>query len=243
MTNAPTTWKIKVDDTVWPHTLSAPPSVTVQSTRSGIDLGAWGGGAQAGQRIFMDQWRVLGHELCGHAWLLEQGIHPPANIVTVGGRIMSRPSHDPTVAIENQIATEVQGPGADQRGLHTDPHAGESFGRITMDNFVSNSDTVPATATAQLDQIANFMTADPDLRADIVGHADNTGPAWANDSISRRRALRVRAALESRGLARNRFLRTTGVGTSECTSVGDDPTCRKVEVYMYLFQRASLRFP
>jgi len=232
-----------VDDSDFPHTTETPKVINIQSTRSGVDLGAWGGGAQAGQRTFAEQWRTLAHEMCGHAWLIEQGTHPDFNVVTVGGRLMSRPHHDPTVAIENEIAKEVEGPTAEQRGLSTDLHAGESFGRITMDSFVSNSDTVPATATAQLDQITHFMNKHSDLRADIVGHADNTGPAWANDDISRRRAFRVRAALESRGLARNRFLRTTGVGTSECASVGDDPTCRKVEVYMYKFQRASLRFP
>ncbi len=246
MVSSPNTWRIHVDDTVWPHTSPGSHEVFVQSTRSGIDLGAWGGGAQAGQRVFMEQWRVLGHELCGHGWLFEQVRHPAANIVMQGGRIMSRPSHDPTVAIENQIARDVQGASAEERGLHAAPHAGESFGRITLSGFAHNSpnvSTLPGPERARLAQIHQFMARDADLRADVVGHADNTGAGPVNQRISTERAQNVRQELVNRGLGSHRFVHVEGVGTRDCTTAGRDPACRKVEVFMYIFQRASLRFP
>ena len=239
----PDAWKIKVDDSAWPHTEEANKRVTVQSTRSGIDLGAWATGAPGGQRAFLDQWRVLAHELCGHAHLMVLGTHPSGAITQRGGRVMGRPSHDPTVRVENTIAQEVAGASAPQRGLHDDPHSGESFGRVTVIPFGSGSHTVDAGMQPAIDRIEAFMKAEPLLKADIIGHADNTGSAGANRSVSQQRATAVRDELRAKTIATSRFNVVTGRGAAECASVGDDPDCRKVEVFMYIFESASERFP
>ncbi len=241
------TWKIKIDDTTWPHTEEANKRVVVQSTRSQIDLGAWGTGAPGGQRIFMDQARILAHELCGHGWLMVQGTHPSGSVVTSGGRLMSRPSHDPTVQVENTIAQEVAGPAAPQRGLHTDPHSGESFGRVTVAEFPTGDAGVaslPAAMQARIDLAATFMTADANLRADILGHSDHQGSAAAIASIARQRARAVRDALVAKGVAATRFNIVDGRGDTECPAgTADNPACRKVEIFVYLFEKSSLRFP
>ncbi len=247
MHNLADTWKIKVDDTTWPHTEEANRRAVVQSTRSQIDLGAWGTGAPGGQRIFMDQARILAHELCGHGWLMVQGTHPSGSVVRSGGRLMSRPSHDPTVQVENTIAQEVAGPTAPQRGLHTDPHSGESFGRVTVAEFPTGDAGVaslPAAMQARIDLAATFMTADADLRADILGHSDHQGSAAAIASIARQRARAVRDALVAKGVAATRFNIVDGRGDTECpVGVADNPACRKVEIFVYLFEKSSLRFP
>lgn len=241
------TWKIKIDDTVWPHTEQANKRVVVQSTRSDIDLGAWGTGVPGGQRIIMDQWRVLGHELCGHAWLMVQGTHPVFSPVTSGGRLMGRPSHDATVQIENQIAQDVSGAGALQRGEFSDPHSGESFGRVTISQFSSGSNDVsslPPSMQHRIDIVEQFMNRTSILKADIIGHADHTGSSAINRRVSKGRARDVRNELVRRGISNSRFNTIDGRGSAECPPApANNSACRKVEVFMYVFESASERFP
>lgn len=246
MHSSSNTWKIGIDDNEWPHTEEAAKRVVVQSTRSNIELGAWGGGAQAGTRVFMDQPRILGHELCGHAWLMEKGTHPSFAPITSGGRLMGRTSHDPTVTIENQVAGEIT-PGAPTRGLSSDPHHGESFGRMTISQYPlgsSDPSSLPSDMIGRIDTVERFMTATPFLKADVVGHADHTGTAAANTAISQKRADKMKVELDRRGVSSSRFNVTTGRSDAECpTAPADNPDCRKVEVFMYIFEGASERFP
>lgn len=244
---SPNRWKAAIDDIAWPHTEEANHRVTVHSTRSPVQFGAWGGGAQAGTRVLQDNPRVLAHELCGHAWLMERGVHPtgPAPVF-VGGRLMGRPSHDPTVAVENVVAGEVS-PGAPRRGLFADPHHGESFARVTVSGFptnVSRPSTLPADMQARLVRVKDAMTSDALMRADVVGHADHTGTAAANAVVSLARARDVRDHLISLGVGPGQFLEVVGRSDSECSpGAADNPACRKAEVFMFMFQGASLRNP
>ncbi|MQA88159.1 MAG: hypothetical protein GEV03_26950 [Streptosporangiales bacterium] len=112
-------WKIVVDDTDWPHTDPTTRTVTVHSGLSGVEFGYWN---KSSRRMMYQNWRVLAHEMCGHAGLFAAGTHPSGPVPRHGGR----PSHDPTVTIENQIAAEHGIPAADLRGLFADPHHGES---------------------------------------------------------------------------------------------------------------------
>ena len=217
--------------------------------RSEIGFGSWGGGAQSGTRVPQSTWRVLGHELCGHAWLMQRGVHPtsPGPVIS-GGRVMSRPSHDPTIAIENQIAKDVLGPTAPQRGMHTDPHAGESFGQITISGYPNNSSdlsALPATMQSRVNTAESFMKATAHLKADIVGHSDSVGSNGAKQTIANARAERVKAELVRRGIAASRFNQVIGVGSNECTTASPtpDPNCRKAEIFMYVYEKSSLRFP
>jgi outer membrane protein OmpA-like peptidoglycan-associated protein len=245
--NSANDWKIKIDDLDWPHTEEANHRVTVHSTRSPVSFGAWGGGAQAGQRIEQDMSRVLGHELCGHAWLMERGIHPTGPAPTiVGGRPMGRQSHDPTVAIENQVAGEIT-PGAPQRGQFADPHHGESFARVTVSGYATGN-TDPAALSpdmlARLMRVKDMLLADPLLRADIVGHTDPSGSAGANAAVSLARAQHVRNHLHGLGVPLRSFLAVVGRGATECPPVPqDNPACRKTDIFLFIFQGASLRNP
>jgi hypothetical protein len=55
-----------------------------------------------------------------------------------------RPSHDPTVRIQNVIATEHGIPASELLGLIADPHHGESIAKVTVSQFprVSANPTV-----------------------------------------------------------------------------------------------------
>lgn len=237
----PEPWKIKIDDADWPHTEEANRRVTVHSTRSAAQFGAWGGGAQAGKRIQQGNPRVLGHELCGHAHLMELGKHPSVPMVTKGGKLMGRPGHDETVKIENKVASEAFGAAAETRGSFADPHHGESFARFTVSAYPEGAVAVADLSgdmQARLDKVKFFMDSEPRVKADVIGHADQSGKTWANQSVSLRRAREVRDHLVKLGIDKKRFNDVLGKGAAECTSAGPDPACRKVDVFLYIFEAA-----
>lgn len=234
----PDTWTIRVDDDAWPHTFEPGKTVTVHSPYSGMQFGAWGQGPAA-HRIQQENWRVLGHELCGHAWLMVRGLHPSGPPPAHGGR----PSHDATVTIENRIAAEHGIPASELRGLFADPHHGESFARVEVAGFSRNSahiSDLPASAHRQLDIAEAFAgTSGVPVKMDVIGHADQSGSDASNAAISLRRARRVKQELVSRGVASRRFLTVRGAGASECAAPGDQPDCRNASIFMFLQEGAS----
>jgi outer membrane protein OmpA-like peptidoglycan-associated protein len=232
------TWTIDVNDSDWPHTDKATKTVTVHSPFSGVQFGAW---TVSPARREEPNWLVLGHELCGHAKLIERGTHPTGPPPTHGGR----PSHDVTVGIENTIATEHGIPATDLRGLFADPHHGESFAKVTVAQFPTNTSNVtslPPAESRKLDIAEAFIKSAP-VKMDVIGHADQTGPMSANTTISENRAKKVKSELVSRGISSARFLVTRGSGSSECTGSGDQPMCRKVDVFMYILEGGSESHP
>jgi uncharacterized protein DUF4157/OmpA family protein len=247
LNNSANTWKIKIDDLAWPHTEKANHRVTVPSTRSGISFGAWGAGAQAGKRIEQGNPRVLGHELCGHGWLMEKGTHPtgPPPVI-VGGQPMGRPSHDPTIAIENKVAKEMD-PAAPLRGKFADPHHGESFARVTVSGFPSGGSdpsALSADMKARLTRIKDAILAESLLRLDVVGHTDLRGTSAQNATVSLARAQGVKSYLQALGVPAARFIKVTGKGSGACPPGPlDNPACRKAEIFMFIFQAASLKNP
>ena len=60
-------YAIVVDDKDWPHTLGR-----VVTTPSPNSPKLWGAATLSGKAATIDPWLVLGHELCGHAWLAER---------------------------------------------------------------------------------------------------------------------------------------------------------------------------
>ena len=241
MVGLPVTWAIVIDDTDWPHTDDATKTVHVHSPFSGVTFGSWAKGPPT-HRSTQPNWLVLGHELCGHARLLAHGIHPTGPPPAGGGR----PSHDPTVQIENKIAAEHGIAAADLRGLFADPHHGESFGRVTIANFPFGSadiSALPAADRHQIDVAETFIKSAP-VEMDVIGHADPpTATAAGNLAVSQRRADAVKAALVTRGIAAGRFKSTKGVSSTECSAAGRDPACRKVEVFMFIFAAGSVTHP
>jgi hypothetical protein len=75
-----------------------------------MEFGAF---SPSGAPIWCPNWRILGHELCGHARLNQ-------NCEAKG----DRPSHDATINTENTIAAEH---GGSARGHYADRRQGESF--------------------------------------------------------------------------------------------------------------------
>lgn len=96
-----------------PNTLNGPhPTIQMPaSTGSAMEFGAF---SPSGSALWCDNWRILGHELCGHARLNQ----------SYAGSKGNRPGHDTTIDTENGIAAEH---GAPARGHFADPRQGESY--------------------------------------------------------------------------------------------------------------------
>ncbi len=86
------------------------------STGSAMEFGFF---EPSGRAAWCTNWRILAHELCGHARLKQEY----TNIYGESGK-GDRPEHDFTVAVENRIAAEH---GGAQRGYYNDPGQGEVF--------------------------------------------------------------------------------------------------------------------
>jgi hypothetical protein len=113
MVAATTDYKIVVDDKDWPHTSGG----TVVTAPSPNSPKLWGTATVSGKTMNIDPWLVLGHELCGHAWLHEKGL--PDNNANRG-----EGGHQETVDRENLIRDEHK---IEHRGSFKDPYCGESF--------------------------------------------------------------------------------------------------------------------
>ncbi len=195
-------WKIKIDDNEFPHTDPTPRMVFVHSTRSIAQIGAWGGGPQKGKRIALSKARVLGHELCGHAYLFEKNEHPEADPVEQFISGSGRPSHDYPVELENDVAREIFGPAAEQRGIFKDPHHGESFVQVTVSGFPSGSSSVSDLEDdmkSRIDIVKTWMKKMKGMKgeklklyADVIGHTDDTDCNPVNDRNIGQRALNVK---------------------------------------------------
>ncbi|SOD95236.1 OmpA family protein [Caenispirillum bisanense] len=65
---------------------------------------------------------------------------------------------------------------------------------------------LPAEATQMLDAMANVAQDNPQMRLNVTGHADTSGPSDYNVGLSRERAENVASALQTRGVARDRMI-------------------------------------
>jgi hypothetical protein len=81
------------------------------STNSAFEFGAF---TPSGGADWAPNWRILGHELCGHGRLNQSYTGTKGN----------RPGHDATIGTENTIAAEH---GSGPRGVFANPRQGESY--------------------------------------------------------------------------------------------------------------------
>jgi hypothetical protein len=86
----------------------------VPTSKSTVDFKIYD---QQGNLQEQPNWRVTAHEVCGHAFLADLGLHPPTD---PADRVGYRPSENWIRVIENVIAQEVQ-PGAPVRGMSWEP--------------------------------------------------------------------------------------------------------------------------
>lgn len=98
----------------YPKTMIGPnPTVLmVASAGSNIEFGMFG--PTGSSPAWYDNWRILAHELCGHARLHQ----------TYAGGRGCRSGHDVTIDTENAIGAEH---GGAARGHFGDPRQGEAF--------------------------------------------------------------------------------------------------------------------
>ena len=100
--------------------------------------------------------------------------------------------------------------------------------------FLSGSAELTPQSVGTLAKVAQSLLAWPNVRIEVRGHTDSTGPAEANRNLSYRRALTVRDSLIQMGVSASRI---SAVGFGEDYPIADNTTSagrsqnRRVEIH------------
>lgn len=195
LTDTPATWTIEVSQVVGPQTISTSRQVVLSPTTTPVEFGSF---TPAGSLAFQGQVPAAGHELCGHAALMELSAHPsPFSSRT------TTDVHDPTVRIENLVSSEQGVPAAELRGLAASgTHRGESVDRITIRQYPFNATSVSSLPTSERDKLrfAAAYIIENNSWVDVLGHSDSVGSSSAKLSVSTERANNAQADLISNGV-------------------------------------------
>jgi len=193
MTAAPDEWRIVVTSKDAPSTF--PPEMGPPDGRSvhfpptsgagAPDLRYWTAGPK--QTVTKQSpAQALGHELCGHAALMQIKAHP-SNATTSPDRAFSD-EHDPTVRVEDALAKEMGAAG--DRGLAAGgTHRGESLRVFSVGPYGADADD-PSAFAAQVKTAIDFLDKNTDLLVDTVGTRDTKD---TKTSVSLDRATKVQA--------------------------------------------------
>jgi hypothetical protein len=225
-------WTIVISQNESPNTSGN--TVTINPTDSPVESMHWTDKSGAGERM-VHRPRVItfGHELCGHAALMEIGSHPGA-----GDRETSD-VHDPTIKIERLIWGEQGLPAADQRGLAGGSvHRGESVYRITLEKFPSNKSDVASLPTSEKDKLAELkrFSSQRAWFMEVHGHSDHKGTATVRQQISDDRATNVRDDLAASPNGSNyTFVKVEGHSDSQAPAGLSADRLRRAEVILSLF--------
>ncbi|MBB3330555.1 OOP family OmpA-OmpF porin [Halomonas campaniensis] len=95
-----------------------------------------------------------------------------------------------------------------------EPEPVPTFEPVTLQSdvtFAFDSSELRPGAAAELNQVANTLRNNPEVRVIIAGHTDSVGSNEYNQGLSQRRADSVRDYLVSQGVANGR-MRTVGYG-------------------------------
>jgi OOP family OmpA-OmpF porin len=87
--------------------------------------------------------------------------------------------------------------------------------------FELNSDKLRPESTRILNDAAQTLKNNPDIRVEVAGHTDSTGAAAYNQSLSQKRAASVQAYLTARGVDGSRM---TAKGYGEAEPIADNST-------------------
>jgi outer membrane protein OmpA-like peptidoglycan-associated protein len=241
LVNGVNPWKIKPSQLLGPHTSELLHEVVLPTPNSAISFGNFTAGAT---RQGISDVVVAGHELIGHAAQKERNIH------NLGGEDREAFNHhNPTVRVQNILAHEQGIASSADRGLAaSSSNRGESFGKIEVAQFPSNSSDVtalPVTERAKLNLTAEFIKQN-NMWVDITGHSDPVGSAAVKLSVSQQRANAVRAELIRLGVttlmtktfpsytytARPRFITVNGVSdTQPPAAAASNADWRRVEIF------------
>jgi len=88
-------------------------------------------------------------------------------------------------------------------------------------NFAVDSSYLPSTAAQKIDRFTSFLQENPHYNIKIVGYTSDLGDFDYNDWLSKRRAKRIRLALEKNGIAPSRM---ASEGLGERNPVADNGT-------------------
>lgn len=194
------TWSLVISEFQGPHTDTAGLKVVVHPFGSDFGFGNWAvpDSATGTERLVaIDPVTILGHELCGHAALLELDAHAAS-----ADRVRSD-VHDSTVRVQNAIGREQGVAVSDDRAqARQGTHRGESTINATLTDFPFNASSIsrlPGGQRRALQKIANFAVANR-LWIDILGHSDTIGSSTAKLAVSQNRANAVKRFLVGEGL-------------------------------------------
>jgi outer membrane protein OmpA-like peptidoglycan-associated protein len=247
MTGSPETWTLSISEELGAMTIGGSRVVVIPPTTSPDQSGHW---TAAGARVMRPRVITLGHELCGHAALMELRAHPPA------GNRETTDVHDPTINVERAIWLEQGLPARDRRGLASAGlHRGESFNRITVISFpfgVSDISGLPAAEKAKLTLARNIIMTN-DRWVEIVGHSDPIGSAAAKQQVSTDRAVNIATELQRLGMnnlppasssvTAPRMTRVEGVADREPLTGQPHAEWRRVEIFTSSFAAGMSRPP
>lgn len=227
------TWTLQVAASEGPTTEGPPKRLVTIPPIGDVEFGAWSevtkttGKATPAHRLMLPIEAVVGHELCGHAALMEIGSHPRDDTR------MTSNVHDPTVRVERRIEKEQGIASSNLRGLAASgPHRGESFGRIVIEGFAVGSAAVAATQNTRVNTAAGLIKKN-DWFVDLIGHAETVEASPF--VLSENRALAVRTALQGAGVT-DKTSHNVGKSVDRFTTIaGSGPLAgsgRRVEIFM-----------
>lgn len=254
LTDATTQWTIEVSGLIGAQTDDSGHQVFLNPTNIPVEFGAF----TAGNKLaFQGAVSTAGHELCGHAALMEIGAHPPS-----ADRLTTN-VHDPTVRIENLISQEQGVPSRKLRGLAAaGSHRGESVDKITIQNYPFNETDIPPTELTKIQFAAEYIhTSGPttpaqDEYVSILGHSDGVGSSEAKQFVSDERARKVKDALIAQGVpatitefglpTASRFTRVAGLSDTQPPPAPlreNAANWRRVEILMSAFPAGAQTIP
>lgn len=82
-------------------------------------------------------------------------------------------------------------------------------------------------------KLAKIMQADPNLRVEVVGHADPATEAARAEKLAADRAVTVHAYLIGHGVPARRVKRVNRAGSKPLSNAGDGASNRRVEIFTY----------
>ena len=135
-------------------------------------------------------------------------------------------------AIRNKLSGQTAGTGTQ---ITEQPDGSLKVNIPSQVTFDTDSATIKPSFRSVLDGVAQTISQEPNINAQVVGHTDGTGNPDHNMALSQRRAQSVAGYLADRGVARARL---TAEGRGQTQPVASNATeegrtqNRRVEIYL-----------
>ena len=95
--------------------------------------------------------------------------------------------------------------------------------------FETGKAEIPTTSAGDLKAVADYLAANKEAKVQLSGFVDSTGTPDANKELAKQRALAVRGALKTAGVAEERVV----LQKPEDITAGDGEMARKVDITLY----------